>query len=767
MRVMSFKFKKIIQDGMKSFNFGGTGGSQYAYQDPWGSYFRPVAGAQFDYRREVGIPWENSAVMACVNYVSRTFPEAILCVERKDATSTSGWTKEFDHPVLDLLRFPNPDNPQSYLWSGAILSYMIDGNSFWYVEKNALDTPIGLYYIPHFQITPRWPEKGNVFIQDYLRRVGTQMQVYKPDEIIQICQGVDPNNTRRGMSPLAAVLREVCTDNEASTAAAAIMRNLGVPGLTFTPDPASETTPEQLQKIREISRMKMTGDRRGELLTMPIPGKFDQFGFSPEQLAFDKIRNVPEERISAIFGIPAVVAGLGAGLDRSTYSNFEQAREAAYESCLVPMWRNIAEQLSNKLLPMFGEDPKTTRIIFDINSIQALQEDQNEKHKRIRDDWEKGMIKRNEARVQLGFNYNDDKAAWAADDVYITDLPKKLEEEKDEEVEDVKTFTQSDIKNYQSTKSDLEPHSLREDAAWIANEISADRIVQKRASGIPMSPTDTRCTVCRHYNPTSNMYWHDNTGQSMKLGGHKVYESPWGLHLPKLQDQTDLSHKPVCPSCQQHLVRLWNPKTPDRLLHIEHTNLLRDKLGLTNTVADDLRWAEEVEGIADQLVDIPGHWKSMLPLNELEEVELKGLGKWILRGFARSGARMVGIDPDIIGRNQEDITNCQVCNDILLKEKAIWHKVQPDLFSGEQSPPVPGLTHVHRPWTPHIPARAEGQLNYPHKPVCQTCYTHLDHLWNEAEPTKIIHQSKVNATQRLLDRELSVWADELVELPKP
>ena len=392
-----------------------------------GLTFRPVSGAQFDYRREVGIPWENSAIMGCVNWVSRTFPEAILTVQRKDATSITGWTTDHHHPALDLLQHPNDNYTQAYLWAGSILSYMIDGNSFWHVEKNGFDIPIKLHYIPHFQITPRWPESGNVFIQDYMRRVGTDIQIYKPDEIIQIYNGVDPNNTRRGMSPMASVLREVCTDNEASTAAAAIMRNLGIPGLIFTPEANAEITQEQMQKFREISRLKMTGDRRGEMLTMPIPGKLDTFGFTPEQLAFDKIRRVPEERICSVLGIPPMVVGLGAGLERSTFSNMREARESAYESCLVPMWRTIAEQLGNKLLPMFGEDPKNVRLHFDINQIQALSEDTSSKHTRIRLDFEKGITKLNEARTSLGYNYKDNDSEWEKDNVYYWELPHIVE----------------------------------------------------------------------------------------------------------------------------------------------------------------------------------------------------------------------------------------------------------------------------------------------------------------------------------------------------
>jgi phage portal protein BeeE len=122
--------------------------------------------------------------------------------------------------------------------------------------------------------------------------------------------------------------------------------------------------------------------------------------------------------LPAVYGIPAIVAGLGAGLDRSTFANFKEARESAYESFLVPMWRTITQQLTHKLLPAFGEDPNLVRFHFDTSEVRALGENENERHERIRADYEKGLIKLNEARVQLGFNYDDDPGGWKRDNHY-------------------------------------------------------------------------------------------------------------------------------------------------------------------------------------------------------------------------------------------------------------------------------------------------------------------------------------------------------------
>jgi hypothetical protein len=58
-----------------------------------------------------------------------------------------------------------------------------------------------------------------------------------------------------------------------------------------------------------------------------------------------------------VLGIPAVVVGLGAGLERSTFTNMAEAREAAYESGLIPAQKILGEDIRFQLLPLFGDDP--------------------------------------------------------------------------------------------------------------------------------------------------------------------------------------------------------------------------------------------------------------------------------------------------------------------------------------------------------------------------------------------------------------------------
>jgi hypothetical protein len=105
--------------------------------------------------------------------------------------------------------------------------------------------------------------------------------------------------------------------------------------------------------------------------------------------------------VAAVLGIPAVVAGLGAGYDHAIYSNVEQAREAAYEEFLIPIQRINAHDLAIQLLPDFTTDPRI-RLQHDYSKVRALQEDQDGLAKRAVAAFAGGLMMRGEARELIG-----------------------------------------------------------------------------------------------------------------------------------------------------------------------------------------------------------------------------------------------------------------------------------------------------------------------------------------------------------------------------
>lgn len=398
MRLLS----QAVKLAKAGFNFGGYGGGAYGINDPYGGWYRPNPGSNFDYRREAGILWENSIILPCVKWAIKGFLEAPLICERTNAKGE--WEKDTDgHPLIDLLDNPNPYYDGDTLWAGSLISDLIDGNDYWFLNPSRAMLPAEIYYLPHFQVSLMW-EKPTDFVTKYrYRPQGLAPKDYDPKLVAHFRNGLDPLNFRKGLSDCGAILREVCSDNEASTAAAATMRNMGLIGLFMSPrEPGRSLTDPEREKLQEMGKAKFTGERRGEPYVSTIGMDIEQLGFSPEQMAFDAVRRIPEERITAAFGIPAVVVGMGAGLERATLANVENLERKAYRSMLVPLWKRRGKQLSRRMLPVYGDDPKKCRLVFDTSKVQGLQEDMNAKSKRIEGLYKGEIIMRSEARREIG-----------------------------------------------------------------------------------------------------------------------------------------------------------------------------------------------------------------------------------------------------------------------------------------------------------------------------------------------------------------------------
>ncbi len=227
-------------------------------------------------------------------------------------------------------------------------------------------------------------------------------------DIVPFRTALDPDDHRKGFAPLKTALREVMTDEEANLFTAALVKNTGIPGVVLSPDDDTsigigETAAEE---IVETWKAKFSGARRGEPFVPFRKMKVQTVAFSPEQMQFSSVVRIPEERISAVLGVPALLAGLGAGLERATYSNARSLREFFTETTLAPLWRIYAAQLSRSLLPDF-DTRVDRRIRFDTTDVRALQEDQNDLWKRVGGAVRDGFATVADARRTVGLDVDE------------------------------------------------------------------------------------------------------------------------------------------------------------------------------------------------------------------------------------------------------------------------------------------------------------------------------------------------------------------------
>jgi len=361
--------------------------------------YRRFLGTEIDYEKEVGDLTNSSLVMAAVNWVSTTLPEAPLEVV---GPTPDGLVSVPDHGLLNLLERPNNFFTAEVLWAAFSLSWMVDGNVYWLKVRNDSTKNIReLWPLPHYLMEPRWRSETS-FIDYYEYTVGKVKYEIAPEDIVHFRFGIDPHNQRKGVSRFKAALREIYSDEQAANYSALLGKNLGVFPYIVSPksDGVSISAP-QAQQLSDSFQRATTGDNRHRALVSSIPMGIERIQYNPSEMDVKTLRRLPEERVAASASIPAIVLGFGAGLDRSTFANYKEAREAAYESFIIPTQRVIASQIRHSLLNEFDKSGKQ-RIRFDLSQVRVLQEDRSEMFRRNSAAVQGQWMKISEARAEAG-----------------------------------------------------------------------------------------------------------------------------------------------------------------------------------------------------------------------------------------------------------------------------------------------------------------------------------------------------------------------------
>jgi HK97 family phage portal protein len=339
-------------------------------------------------------PEGNSAALACLNVLGTAFSEPPLKVYLK---TQEGDEYIANHPAQELLDNPNPNMTSSLMNNYIVTSIAVSGDAFLLKLRNDAGQVV--------QLIPLLPEmvevKGNneqlITMYQYKQK-GNTLEI-KPEDMIHLRERIDPRNHRRGLSPLRSVMVEVLGDAAASQMGAALVKNTGVPSVVISPKNDLSMTSDEAENIAEVFGRRFGGENRGRPLVIS-GGEVDikTLSFSPKDLEIGKLRYINEERISAVLGVPAILAGLGAGLERATYSNAKELREFFTEQKLIPMWNHFANEFTKQLLLQDFEDNTDYCFKYDISDVRALSQDEDATMQRIVTGFNAGFVTVNEAR---------------------------------------------------------------------------------------------------------------------------------------------------------------------------------------------------------------------------------------------------------------------------------------------------------------------------------------------------------------------------------
>ena len=339
-------------------------------------------------------PEGNSAALACLNVLGTAFSEPPLKVYLK---STEGDEVIDNHPAAILLQNPNPNMTANLMNNYIVTSVAVYGDAFLLKLRNESGQVLQLIPLLADMVEVKGNNEQLITKYEYKQK-GNTLEI-PPEDMIHLRERIDPRNHRRGLSPLRSVMVEILGDAAASQMAAALVKNTGVPSVVISPKNDLAMTSDEAENIAEVFGRRFGGENRGRPLVIS-GGEVDiqTLSFSPKDLEIGKLRYINEERISAVLGVPAILGGLGSGLERATFSNVKELREFFTEQKLIPMWNHFANEFTKQLLLEDFEINPAYCFKYDLSNVRALSQDEDATMARIVQGYNAGFITVNEAR---------------------------------------------------------------------------------------------------------------------------------------------------------------------------------------------------------------------------------------------------------------------------------------------------------------------------------------------------------------------------------
>lgn len=338
----------------------------------------------------------NEIVFACVEELATSAAEPRFVTVTK---GQKGPEQQQDHPVLDLLEHPNPFMSRYSLIASLIMYRAVAGNAYLEKVRSAAGKVVELW--------PLRPDRMFVIpdrqkhIRGWEYRLEGDAPYFLPAADVIQCKTRNPLDDYYGLPALAVCAERVDTDAMMRAFTLAFFRNAGVPAglLNIT----KQVTAAERQLIRDKFRGESGGPQNWHQLMVldNTEASYTPMGMPLGQsgIVLPELDEINEARIAMAFGVPLELIGARLGMIHGNRSTTSAARAGFWDETLVPLYGELASDLSRCLQPEFAD---FDYLEADLSTVKALSEDDDAKHTRIRSDLAAGLISVQEARAAIG-----------------------------------------------------------------------------------------------------------------------------------------------------------------------------------------------------------------------------------------------------------------------------------------------------------------------------------------------------------------------------
>jgi HK97 family phage portal protein len=337
----------------------------------------------------------NELVFACIAYIAKAGNEVtIRAAERKISGGHTLLAPE--HPLNAIVRRPRPGTSEAWHLAEMDVLKHVAGNAIAFKRRSAIGLPFELHWLRTDRI--KKTVDGNDQIIGYTYVVNGVEFGIRPRDIVHHRYMPDPADPPWGLSPIAAMARAVTADNAATDFVASFFANAAVPYGLLTTDRVL-TTPEADEIANRWTERYAGMEGWNRPAVLGSGARYERLGLDMEEMAMPDLRNLSESRICMDLGVPPILVGAKVGLDRSTFSNYAEARESFWEETKQPDLNGWADDLTESVALEYGD---RYFYLVDYSAVSALQGKLTARRMSARELWNDGLASLDEAREIAG-----------------------------------------------------------------------------------------------------------------------------------------------------------------------------------------------------------------------------------------------------------------------------------------------------------------------------------------------------------------------------
>lgn len=256
-----------------------------------------------------------------------------------------------NHPILNLLRRPNPLQSGSDWWKMRVAYLLIAGSCYDERVSDSRESGISeLWPLRPDRVTIRRGMSG--MPAEFIYSVNSKKVIFGADEVtgdsdILHTKMFHPTDEQYGLSPVEAAAYAVDQHNATMTWIQSLLRNSARPSGALVMDSEVSLSDEEFNRLQTEVEAKYSGAvNAGRPMLLEGGLKWQQMGLSPVDMEILRIKDSSARDISLAFGVPPLLLNIPGD---NTYANYREARLGFYEDTVLPFVNFLAAGLSSWL----------------------------------------------------------------------------------------------------------------------------------------------------------------------------------------------------------------------------------------------------------------------------------------------------------------------------------------------------------------------------------------------------------------------------------